>query len=94
MVVMRNKFYTDMCLILNGYRDTAVSISRSKLDFCLWVWINGEVYKRRVDTQDELLARILYAAARLQQRETSTRRTIRYLRTLTAECAEVDGGIL
>jgi hypothetical protein len=33
------------------------------LDFCLWGWMNSEVYKRKVDTRDELLARIFNAAA-------------------------------
>ena len=58
-----------MCVILNGYRDPAVWIYRSNSDICLWGWIEREVCKRKVDTQDELLARILDAAARLQQRE-------------------------
>jgi len=58
-----------MCVVLNGYLDKAVWISRSNSYFCLWGWIKREVYKRKVDTQDELLARILDAAARLQKRE-------------------------
>jgi hypothetical protein len=63
------------------------------LGFCLWGWIKREVYKRKVDTQDELFARILDAAARLQKRVTSTRQTTRDLRTLAADCADADGGI-
>ena len=39
------------------------------LDFCLWGWINSEVYKRKVDTWIELLARILDAAACIKKRE-------------------------
>jgi len=35
------------------------------LYFCLWGWMESEVYKRKVDTEDKLLARILDAAARL-----------------------------
>jgi len=58
-----------MCVIVDGYRDTDVRISRSNQDFCLWGWIEREVHKRKVDTQDELLARILDAAARLRKRE-------------------------
>jgi len=34
-----------------------------ELKFCLWGWIKNEVYKRKVDTRDELLAHILDAAA-------------------------------
>jgi hypothetical protein len=36
----------------------------TKLDFCWWGWMKGEVYKR-----DELLARILDVAARIKKRE-------------------------
>jgi hypothetical protein len=62
------------------------------LDFCLWVSMKCEVYKRRW-TVDELLARILDAAARINKREEHLRRTIRDLRTRVAKCIEVDGGI-
>jgi hypothetical protein len=34
-----------------------------KLNFCLLGWIKSEVYKRKLDTRDELLAQILNAAA-------------------------------
>jgi hypothetical protein len=63
------------------------------LHFCLWGWMKREVYKRNVDTRDELLARILDAAARIKEREDQLRRTKRDLRTRTAKCIEVDGGI-
>jgi hypothetical protein len=47
------------------------------LDLCLWVWMNGEIYKRKVDTRDELLAPILDGAGRMKKRgdkpEQSTR---------------------
>jgi hypothetical protein len=36
------------------------------LDFCLWLLIKGEIYKRKVDTRGELLARILDAATRIK----------------------------
>jgi len=36
------------------------------LGFCLWILMNGEVYKRKVDTPDELLASILDAAERVK----------------------------
>jgi hypothetical protein len=88
-----------MCLILlvteiELFESIRTSIFSDALGFCLWGWIKREVYKGKVDTQDELLARILDAAARLQKRETSTRQTTRDLRTLAAECAEVEGWIL
>ena len=63
------------------------------LDFCLWGWMKREVYKRKVDTRDELLALILDAAGCIKKREDQLRRTTRYLRTRVAKCAEMDGGI-
>jgi hypothetical protein len=43
---------------------------------------------------DELLARILDAAAGIKTREDQLRRTTRDLSTRVAKCNEVDGGIL
>jgi hypothetical protein len=63
------------------------------LDFCFWGWIKCDVYKRRVDTRDELFARILDAAARIKKREDQLRRTARDLRTQIAKGTEADGGI-
>ena len=55
--------------------------------------MKSEVYKRKVDTRDELLARILDAAARIKKREDQLRRTTRELRTRVANCTEDDGWI-
>jgi hypothetical protein len=33
------------------------------LDFGLWGWMKSEVYKEKVNTRDELLARIMDGAA-------------------------------
>lgn len=52
-----------------------------------------EDYKIKVDTQDELLARILDTAACIYEREDQLRRTPRDLPTTAAKCTEVDGGI-
>jgi hypothetical protein len=65
-----------------------------RLDFCLWGWIKSEVYKRKVDTPDELLSVILDAAGCIKRREDQLRRTTRDLRTPVAKRTEVDGGIL
>jgi hypothetical protein len=56
--------------------------------------MKGEVNKRKVDTPDELLARILDAAACIKKREDQLRRTTRDLHTPVAKCVEVGGGIL
>jgi hypothetical protein len=66
----------------------------TSLDFCLWGWIKREVNRIKVDTADELLARILDAAGCINKREDHRRRTTRDLRTRVAECTEVDGGVL
>jgi hypothetical protein len=42
------------------------------LDYCLWGWIKCDVYKRRVDTRDELFAHILDAAACIKEPERTT----------------------
>jgi len=55
--------------------------------------MNSEVYKSKVDIPDELLARILDAAASIKKCEDQLRRTTRDLRTRVAKCTEVDGGI-
>jgi hypothetical protein len=54
--------------------------------------MKNEVYKGKMDTRDELLARILDAAARIKKREDQIRRTTRDLRTRVVKCTEVDGG--
>jgi len=64
------------------------------LDVCLRSWKKSEVYKIKVGTPDELLSRILDAAARIEKREDRLRRTTRDLRSRVAKCPEVDGGIL
>jgi hypothetical protein len=61
------------------------------------VWLDkSEVYDRKVDTRDELLARIFVAALRIEKRVDQLRRQkIRkhVLLTRVAEWTEVDGGI-
>ena len=51
------------------------------LYFCLWDWIQSQVYKRKVDAPDELLSDILNAAACIKKREDQLRRTTRDLGT-------------
>jgi hypothetical protein len=52
--------------------------------------MKGEIYKRNVDTRDELLAGILDATASIQKPEDELRRTARDLRTRVAKCTEDD----
>jgi hypothetical protein len=55
--------------------------------------MKSEVYKRKLDTRDELLARILDAAALIKIREDNLRRRAGDFRTRVAKRFEVDGGI-
>jgi hypothetical protein len=56
------------------------------LDFCGWFWMKSEFYKISVDTRDELLARILDAAARIKKLEDQLRRTTLDIRTRVTKC--------
>jgi len=38
-----------------------------RLDFCLWGWMKSEFYKEKVNTRDELVARIMNSAAFVKQ---------------------------
>jgi len=55
--------------------------------------MNSKVNKTNVDTQDELLAVILDAAARIKKREDEFRRTTRHFHTRVAKGIDDDGGI-
>jgi hypothetical protein len=54
--------------------------------------MKSEVYKRKVDTQAELLARVLDAAASTKKREDQIRRTSGDFRTRVAKCTETGDG--
>jgi hypothetical protein len=59
------------------------------------VWLDEErSLQNKGGYTDELLARILDAAACIEKREDQLRRTTRDLSTRVAKCTEVDGGIL
>ena len=47
-----------------------VGVYRS--DFCLWGWMKSEVYKEKVNTRDELVARIMNSAALIKQERQTT----------------------
>jgi len=63
-------------------------------DFCLWRWMKREVYKVKVNTRDELVARIMNSAALIKQkRQDDLRRATRTTVKRVEKCIEVDGGI-
>ena len=69
------------------------SVCTDSLDFCLCHWLNRQVYKRNVDTRDELLARILDDAAHIDRRADQLKRNIHDLRTQFAQPIMADSGI-
>ena len=63
-------------------------------DSCLWGWMKSEVYKEKVNTRDELVARIMNSAALIkQEHQDDLRRTTRTIAKRVEKCIEVDGGI-
>ena len=65
-----------------------------KSDFWLWGWMKSEVYKEKVNTRDELAARITNSAIPVkQERQDDLRRATRTVAKRVEKCIEVDGGI-
>ena len=63
-------------------------------DFCLWGWMKSEVYKEKVNTRDELVARIMNSAALMKKkRQDELRRATHTIVKTVETCIEVDGGI-
>jgi len=84
-----------MCLTVNDYRDRAVcNWCLNPLEFCVCgAGRTAKFMKMKVDTADELLARILDAAANIKKREYQLRRITRDFHTRVVKCVEVGGGI-
>jgi hypothetical protein len=55
--------------------------------------MKSELYRRKADTWDELLDRIMDAIARIKERQDQLRRATRHVITLVAKCIDVDRGI-
>ena len=63
-------------------------------DFCLWGRMKSEVYKEKLKTRDELVARIMNSAALIQQElQDDLSRATRTVVKMVENCIEVDGGI-
>jgi len=57
-------------------------------------WMRNEVYKEKVNTTDELVARIVYSAALIKQgRQDDLRRATLTVAKTVEKCIEIDGGI-
>jgi hypothetical protein len=55
--------------------------------------VKGKVYRRKVDTQDELLDHITDVIARMKERQDALGRATRLVLTRVAMCIDVDSGI-
>jgi hypothetical protein len=65
-----------------------------RLDYCLWGWMKSKVNKEKVNTRDELVARIMSSAALIkQERQDDLRRATHIIAKGVEKCIEVDGGI-
>jgi hypothetical protein len=64
------------------------------LDFCLWGWLKSEVYKEKVNTRDELVARIMNSAALIkQEHQDDLKRATHTIAKRVEKRTQVDGGI-
>jgi len=62
--------------------------------FCLWRWMESEVYKEKVNTREELAARITNSAALIKpERQDYLTRAKRTIAKRVEKCIEFDGGI-
>ena len=77
-----------------GMKIQLFEVGACRSDFCLWGWMKSEVYKEKVNTGDELIARIMNSAALIkQEHQDDVRRATRTIAKRVEKCIEVDGGI-
>jgi hypothetical protein len=50
-----------------GVKIQLFEVGAYRSDFCLWRWMKSEVYKEKVNTRDEMVARIMNSAALVKQ---------------------------
>ena len=63
-------------------------------DFCLWGWMKREVYKEKLNTRDELVARMMNSAALIKkERRDDLRRATCTIAKSVEKCIELDAGI-
>jgi len=77
-----------------GVKIQLFEVGTYRSDFCLWGWMKSEVYKGKVNTRDELVARIMNSAALIkQERQDDFRTATCTIAERDEKCVEVDGGI-
>jgi hypothetical protein len=62
-------------------------------DFSLWGLLKGEVYRTKVNTRADLIARVNNACVRIKDRRHELRRATRSTLQRVRKCIEVGGGI-
>ena len=76
-----------------GVKIQLFEVGAYRSDFCLWGW-KSKVYKEKVNTRDELVARIMNIAVVIKQkRQDDLRGATRTIAKRGEKCNEVDGGI-
>jgi hypothetical protein len=76
-----------------GVKIQLFEVRAYRSDFYLWGWMKSEVYKEKINTRDELVARIMNSAALIQQeRQDDLRRATPSVAKRVEKCTEVDGG--
>jgi hypothetical protein len=77
-----------------GVKIQLFEVGRYRSDYCLWGWMKSEANKQKVNTRDELVARIMNSAAPIkQERQDDLRRATRTIVKRVEKCIEVDGGM-
>ena len=77
-----------------GVKIQLFEVGAYRSDFCLWEWMKSEVYKEKISTRDELVARIMNSAALIkQERQDDIRKAQHTIAKRFEMGTEVDGGI-
>jgi len=77
-----------------GVKIRVFEVGAYRSDFCLWGWMKSEVYKEKVNTRDESVARIMNSAALIkQERQGDLSRATRTVAKRVEKYIEVEGGI-
>ena len=72
-----------------GVKIQMFEVGAYRSDFCLWGWMKSEVYKEKLNTGDELVARIMNSAALTkQERQDDLRRATRTVAKRLEKCTE------
>jgi hypothetical protein len=75
-----------------GVKIQLFEVSTYRSDFCLWGWMKSDVYKEKVNTREESVARIMNSAALIkQERQDDLKRATRTIAKIDEKCTEVDG---